>query len=209
VRRPRFDQAAGQALEQAVRDLEKNTAAEVVIVVRGLSGNYRHADYLFGALVAFVGLVFILFSPFEIHVYWVPLDVIGLFVAGAFVCSRGSLLRRLLTTEAFRADAVRTAAVAQFYDAGVANTHDETGLLVYLSLLERRLEVVADHGILRAVPPLKWNHAVFDLKQVALDPQPEKLIEAIGVLGGLLAECLPATREHRHELSDSPRIELK
>ena len=81
--------------------------------------------------------------------------------------------------------------------------------LVYLSLLERRLEVVADHGILRAVPPLKWNHAVFDLKQVALDPRPEELIKAIRVLGCLLAECLPATHEHRNELSDSPRIELK
>jgi putative membrane protein len=209
VRRPRFDQAAGQALAQAVRDLEKNTAAEVVIVVRGLSGTYRHADYLFGALVALVGLVFVLFSPFDIHVYWVPFDVIGLFVAGAFVCSRGSFLRRLLTTETFRAQAVRTSAAALFYDAGIANTHAETGLLVYLSLLERRLEVVADHGILRAVPPLKWNHAVFDVKRVALDPQPEKLIEAMRVLGCLLAESLPASREHRHELSDSPRIELK
>jgi putative membrane protein len=209
VRRPRFDQAAGKALEQAVRDLEKNTTAEVVVVVRGLSGTYRHADYLFGALVALVGLVFILFSPFDIHVYWVPFDVIGLFVVGAFVCSRGSLLRRLLTTETFRADAVRTGAAALFYDAGIANTHAETGLLVYLSLLERRLEVVADHGILRAVPPLKWNHAVFDLKQVALDPRPEKLIKATRVLGCLLAECLPASREHRHELSNSPRIELK
>jgi putative membrane protein len=209
VRRPRFDQAAGLALEQAVRDLEKNTAAEVVIVVRGLSGTYRHADYLFGAVVALVGLVFILFSPFDIHVYWVPIDVILLFVAGAFICSRGSLLRRLLTTETFRTDAVRTGAAALFYDAGIANTHAETGLLVYLSLLERRLEVVADHGILRAVPPLKWNHAVFDLKQVALDPRPEPQINAMRVLGCLLAECLPATHDCRHELSDSPRIELK
>jgi cytochrome c peroxidase len=33
VRRPKFDETAGQALEQAVRDLEKNTAAEVVIMV--------------------------------------------------------------------------------------------------------------------------------------------------------------------------------
>ena len=209
MRRPRFDQAAGQALAQVVRDLEKNTAAEIVIAVRGRSGMYRHADYLFGALVALAGLVFILFSPFVIHVYWIPFEVIGLFVAGAFVCSRGSLLRRLLTTETFRAKAVRTGAAALFYDAGIANTHAETGLLVYLSLLERRLEVIADHGILRVMPPLKWNHAVFELRQVALDPQPEKLVKAVRELGCLLAECLPATREHPHELSDSPRIELQ
>ncbi len=208
VRCSRFDQAAGQAIAEAVRDLEKNTAAEIVIVVRGLSGSYRHADYLFGSLVALAGLVFILLAPFDIHVYWVPFDVIGLYVAGAFVCSRGSLLRRLLTTETFRARAVRTGAAALFYDAGIANTHAETGLLIYLSLLERRLEVIADRGILSTVPPLKWNHAVFELKQVALDPQPETLIEALRALGSLLAQWLPATREHPHEISDSPRIEL-
>ena len=194
---------------QAVRDLEKHTAAEIVVAVRGRSGTYRHADYLCGALVAWAGLVFVLFSPVEIDVYWVPFEVSGLFVGGAFVCLRGSFLRRLLTTETYRASAVRTGAAALFYDAGIANTHAETGLLVYLSLLERRLEVIADHGILRAVPPLKWNHAVFELKQVALDPQPERLINAVRELGCLLADSLPATREHPHELSDVPRIELK
>jgi len=209
VSRTKFDQAASRALAQAIRDIEKGTDAEIVIVVRGRSGSYHHADYLFGALVAFLGLLFVLFSPFDFHTYWVPFDVIALFVAGAFVSSRSDLIRRMLTTEKFRANAARTGAAAMFSEAGIANTHAENGMLIYLSLLERRLEVIADRGILKAVPPLQWNHSVFELKKIARKPEPEKLIKAVRDLGSLLAEHLPATGENPNELADGPRIELK
>jgi putative membrane protein len=209
VSRIKFDQAASEALAQAVRDIEENSDAEIVIVVRGRSGTYRHADYLCGAIVAFVGLVFVLFSPFEFHTYWVPIDVLILFIAGAFVSSRTDFIRRVLTGKDFRAKAVRTGAAAMFYEAGIANTSAENGLLIYLSLLERRLEVIADRGILKAVPALKWNNSVFELKRIGKNPEPENLVKAIGDLGALLSEHMPATGENPNELPDGPRIELK
>jgi len=205
----KFDSTAGEALAQTIREIEKSTDAEIVIVVRGRSGTYRHADYLFGAVVAFVGLLFVLFSPFNFHVFWIPFDVVGLFVVGAFVSSRSDLIRRSLTTRKFRASAARTGAASMFYEAGIANTLAENGLLIYLSLLERRLDMIADRGILKAVPPLKWNNAVFELKKIARQPDPESLIKAARDLGSLLAEHLPATGENPNELADGPRIELK
>jgi putative membrane protein len=209
VSRTKFDQAAGESLAQAVRDIEKNTDAELVIVVRGRSGTYRHADYLCGAIVALMGLVFVLFSPFEFHTYWVPIDVLLLFIAGAFVCSRTDVLRRALTAKKFRAQAARAGAAAMFYEAGIANTSAENGLLIYLSLLERRLEVIADRGILKAVPALKWNNAVFEIKRIGRKPEPDSLVKAMRNLGDLLAEHMPATGENPNELPDGPRIELK
>src|SRR5216684_962609 len=205
----KFDQAACEALAQQVREIESNTDAEIVIVVRARSGPYRHADYLFGAVLAFAGLLFVLLSPFDFHTYWVPLDVALLFVLGAFVSSRSNLIRRLLTTKKFRAQAARTGAAAMFYEAGIANTHAENGLLIYLSLLERRLEVFADRGVLKAVPPLKWNNAVYELKKIARQPDPETLVKALRDVGNLLAEHLPPTGENPNELPDMPRFELK
>src|SRR5437588_2084747 len=205
----KYDQAASENIAAAVRDIEKATDAEVVIVVRGRSGSYRHADYLFGALFGFIGLLFVLFSPFDFHTYWVPFDVALLFVVGAFVSSRSDVIRRLLTTNNFRTKAARAGAAAMFYEAGIANTHAENGLLIYLSLLERKMEVIADRGILKAVPPLKWNHSVFELKEVAQKCEPEDLINALRNLGAVLAEHLPATGENPNELTDGPRIELK
>ncbi len=205
----KFDQAACEALAQQVREIESNTDAEIVIVVRARSGPYRHVDYLFGALLAFAGLLFVLLSPFDFHTYWVPLDVALLFVIGAFVSSRTNLIRRLLTTKNFRAHAARTGAAAMFYEAGIANTHEENGLLIYLSLLEQRLEVLADRGILTSVPALEWNHALFELKQAGRRASPDSLVKALQDLGALLAKHKPATGENPNELPDMPRFELK
>ena len=205
----KFDQAACEALAQQVREIESNTDAEIVIVVRARSGPYRHADFLCGALLAFAGLLFVLLSPFDFHTYWVPLDVALLFVLGAFVSSRSNLLRRLLTTKKFRARAARTGAAAMFYEAGIANTHAENGLLIYLSLLERRLEVFADRGILTSVPALEWNHALFELNQAGRRAEPGSLTKALQDLGVLLAKHKPATGENPNELPDMPRFELK
>jgi putative membrane protein len=209
VSRTKFDQAAGEALAQAVRDIEKDSDAEIVIVVRGRSGSYRHADYLCGAIVALAALTFVLFSPFDFHTYWVPVDVVAAFMAGAYVAGRTNFIRRALSTKKFRAQAARTGAAAMFYEAGIANTSAENGLLIYLSLLERRLEVIADRGILKTVPALKWNNSVFELKRVGRKPGPEELVKAIRSVGSLLAEHMPATGENPNELPDGPRIELK
>jgi putative membrane protein len=204
-----FDDSMREALTACVREIERTTDAELVLVVRARSGSYRHADYLFGALLAFMGLVFLLFSPVEFHPYWVVIDVALLFVFGAFVSSRSNALRRLFTLKKARAASVRTHAAAMFYEAGIANTDAETGILIYLSLLERRLEVIADRSVLKAVPALEWNEQRFELHQQGRNPDPTTLMESLKTLGALLAEYLPATGENPNELADLPRFELE
>ncbi|HEX8845367.1 MAG TPA: hypothetical protein VF791_12020 [Pyrinomonadaceae bacterium] len=209
MRHPRFDQSSCDQLARVVREIETQTDAEIVIVVRARSGYYNHADYLWGFIVSFVGLLFLLFAPFDFNHYWVAIDVLLLFVLGAYVSSRSNTLRRLLTTKDFRAEAVRQGAAAMFYEAGIANTEAEMGVLIYLSLLERRLELIADRGVLKAAPPLEWNERVYELHRAGRVPQLESLSRAIREMGALLAECLPPTGENPNELPDMPRFDLK
>jgi len=204
-----FDQAACETLAECVKEVETSTDAELVIVVRARSGHYAHADYLLGALLAFAVLLFLLFSPFTFHQYWVPIDVVLTFVVGAFVSSRSNFLRRLLSRKKFRSAAVRTAAAAMFYEAGVANTNSEMGVLIYLSLLERQLELIADRGVLKCVPAQEWNRELFELHEVGKKPQPAGFLAAIRRFGKLLATHLPPTGENPNELPDMPRFDLK
>jgi putative membrane protein len=104
---------------------------------------------------------------------------------------------------------VREGAAAMFYEAGIANTEAEMGVLIYLSLLERRLELIADRGVLKAAPPLEWNERVYELHRAGRIPQLDTLREKIRELGALLAECLPPTGENPNELPDMPRFDLK
>jgi putative membrane protein len=206
--RSRLDQTACETLGTCVAEIEKFTAAELVIVVRARSGHYSHADYLCGAILAFLGLLFLLFSPVEFSQYWVVIDVVLLFVLGAFLSAKTEAIRRLLSTKDFRKGAARTGAAAMFYEAGIANTSAEMGVLVYISLFERRVELIADRGVLQAVPAQEWNECLFELHQAGREPELEGLRKALRLLGALLAAYLPVTDDNPNELPDTPRIEL-
>jgi putative membrane protein len=204
----RFDENARKALTACVKEIETRTDAELVLVIRARSDSYRHANYLFGALLAFVGLVFIIFSPYTFHPNWVLIEVVLFFVLGAFVSSRSNSLRRLLTSKKSQAHKVRTSAAAMFYEAGIANTRMETGILIYVSLLERRLELLADRGVLKAVPALQWNEELFELHEAARLSNAKLLETALHNLSKLLALHLPATGDNPNELADAPCFEL-
>ncbi len=207
--RPKFDQAACDTIGGCVHEIEKSTDAELVIVVRARSGRYTNADYLFGALLAFTGLLFLLFSPYEFHQVWVAIEVPLLFLLGSFLSSRTNFIRRLLTSSKTRASNVRTGAAAMFYEAGIANTDREMGVLIYLSLFERKLELIADRGVLKAVPSLEWNEMQFELHQVGTMPDVESFTVALRRFGAMLSQHLPATGENPDELPNLPRFELK
>jgi putative membrane protein len=205
----KFDNGVRDELAQTIRAIECDCSAEMVIVVRARSGSYRRADYLFGAILALAALIFSLYSPEPFALYWIALDPVIFFLLGMFICSRSNLLRRLFTTKKARKDAARLHAAAMFYEAGIANTEAETGLLVYLSLLERRLELIADRGILKAVPPVEWNGALSELHRVGRDPDPDAFFAGLKRLGGVLAHCLPPGEENPNELSDQPYFDLR
>jgi putative membrane protein len=207
--RTKFDDASRVALTECVKQIETTTDAELVLVVRARSGSYRQADYLFASSLAFVTLLFLIFAPIDFHQYWVPIDVALVFVIAAFVSSRSNIIRRLLTSEKFRRNLARSGAAAMFYEAGIANTHAEMGVLIYVSILERQLELIADRGVLKGVNALEWNQALSELRAAGRLPQPESLQPAIEKLGALLAKHLPATGENANELPDAPRFELK
>jgi putative membrane protein len=202
-----FSDAYYAALTEAVAQAEEHTSAEIVVAVRPWSGNYRDVDYLAGALAAWVGLVGILFVPWTVHAHAVPLEVLALFVAGAWV-SPWTPWRRWLTTPRRRLHQVKTEARAAFFHEGVLHTRERTGLLVYWSLLERQVEVLADVGVLAAVPAGEWNAQVFRFKQIKRAAVPAPVfLEDLRALGQTLARHLPAGADNPDELPNRVRVQ--
>jgi putative membrane protein len=205
----KFDKTIREELGQTIKAIECDCSAELIVAVRARSGSYRSADLIFGAILALLALIFTLYAPYTFAEHWAAIDAVLFFLIGTFLCSRGNFLRRLFTTKKFQKDAVRVHAAAMFYEAGIANTEAETGVLVYLSLLERRLELIADRGILKAVPPIEWNGALAELHRVGRQPDPDEFIAALKRLGTVFAQCLPPAEENPNELPDLPYFDLK
>jgi putative membrane protein len=203
----KLDPAVAASLGERIRAVETASSAEVVVEIRAYSGSYAHAEARFAALAAFVTLLIVLFSPLDFDPIWVPPVVLGAYITGVLLARLSDLIRRAMTTRRDRERRVRMAAAATFVERGVTNTSRETGLLVFLSVFERRMELIADRGILDAVPVLEWNQLLEKTRQRAADT--ETLLEVLRELEPLLTRYVPVRAGDRDELSNEVRFVKK
>ena len=117
-----------------------------------------------------------------------------LFVAVLAIASLAPV-RRLLTPGRLKHAQVHARAMEQFAHRLHA-TRAATGVLIFASLAERRVEIVADEAIHAKVTPQTWDRAV----QAALGPiragdAAAGLIAAIEICGTVLAEHCPSDGE--------------
>lgn len=147
-----LDDEARSAFARAIETVERTTAIEVVVAVRRRSAGYLHANVLVGAAVALAGLAAMLFASYPFSLLAILIDpvVVGV-VAGALVHWLPGV-KRVLTPTAIRRRHVIAAARATFVERGVHNTLDRSGMLVYISWLEQRVELVVDSGLDHALP---------------------------------------------------------
>lgn len=192
------------AIAEAVRELERCSCAEVVVEIRARSGSYAHADARFASLLALVALLVLLFSPWPFQPAWVAIDVAAAWFAGIFAARRSDAARRLMTSAREREMQVRLVAASVFHDRGVAHTSEETGVLVYLSMMEGRLELLADRGVLESVPVLEWNRIAAEARQ--RHATPETLAHVVRAITPLLARHMPVREGDVDELCNVPRI---
>jgi putative membrane protein len=112
-------------------------------------------------------------------------------------------VRMALTPRATKTRRVRRRAVELFRAGTEKRTKGRTGILLYLSLLERRAEIVADEAIHSKVEPDVWGEAMAVLiEQVKAGRTGEGMALAVEKIGVVLAKCLPPTLDNPNELPD-------
>ncbi len=196
-----FSQAARARVGEAVADAEKSTSAEFVVVVRHRSATWREVDLAVGAAVAFGVLLLLLFHPRPIAVEVMPVDVALSFAGAAVLCAGVRPLKRALLPRKRVAEQVRTAARAAFVDQGVSRTRKRTGVLVYVSTFERRVELVADVGVDAKLLEAQAR-ALAD--SVERGPELDAFLAGVRALGPALAGALPHGEDDVNELPDAP-----
>jgi putative membrane protein len=198
-----YEDRAKHEAKAAVESIEAQTSAEIVVCLRGASDNYREADYLFGFVLSLGALVGMLFVDRSFGLLSFPAGVLAAFLLGAAASANVAQIRRLLVFPSRKAAAVRLAARAAFVDQGVSRTHGRTGILVYISMFERRIEVLPDVGIAAAGLGPDWKAAVDTLER-SLRPSPDvpRFLAAMRALGPALAHRLPRAADDVNELPD-------
>jgi putative membrane protein len=196
------DEEARKRVTATIGAIEEQTAAEIVVTVRPRSGSYRAADFLSGFVGAEVALVLILFLPQEFWLETIPADVLVGFVVGALACALVPGVRRVLTPRRTREAQVLEAARAAFVAQRIMGTKTRAGILVYVSLLERHVEVVPDVGVDTGALGAAWTDAVAGLRAAMRPPGVDAFVTALARLAPPLARALPHRDDDVNELPD-------
>lgn len=194
-----------QRVQDAVGRIEADSDAEIVVVVARASGSYADVDLAFGGLLGLLSLAFMLYSPWVFSHAFILVDVLLFTLLGWWLSRRG--LRRMLTSAQRRRKQVEAAAKAAFVDFAVHATRGRTGVLIYLSQLERTGVVLTDHGIDGRVPRAVFTELRLGLEApVSYPALEEALFSGLELLAQRLPAHLPATGDNPDEIPNAPRM---
>ena len=98
---------------------------------------------------------------------------------------------------------MRERALAAFYQKGLYRTKDQTGILIFISLLERKVWILGDRGINEKIEPGHWQSLAGELARgIRVGRGGEALCRVIAGCGSELARHFPRRRDDRNELTD-------
>jgi len=201
-----FAKRAKESMTEAIREVESKTSAELVVLVRWESGVYRDTDYLVGFALAILTLMALLYLPHEFPLWVFALDVPISFGIGSLLSMTINPIRRAATKRKRMEDAVRRAAHAEFFEHGISKTSGRSGVLVYLSAFERRVQVVPDIGIDVEALGTPWKTALDALSSCANEGDVAGFVKTLKSFGPILGDVYPRRADDRDELGDEPDV---
>ncbi|MBC6981089.1 TPM domain-containing protein [Caulobacter sp. 17J80-11] len=213
-------------VDAAIAEAEANTSGEIICVIAREVSDYREVPLAWAAVAALLAPLALV--PFGFDLGWLrgldggwtaahlsatdaavgaALTAYALVQAAVFVLVLliASLppVRRFLTPRSLKRQRVHKAAMEQFLAKGMHLTAGRTGVLIFASMADHHVEIVADEGIHAKVGAEHWGDAVAALvRQVKAGRPADGFVEAIGMCGKVLAEHFPPGAENPNELPD-------
>jgi putative membrane protein len=198
-----FSAEEQERIRQAVIDAERGTAGEIVPMLVTASGRYAEVEIT--GLV--IGLLIGTLAELILHDPWASIHsqllwpLVGAML-GFIACSLPPIKRWMLSKDQV-AEAVHLRSLAAFTAHGLHYTREHTGILILASLLEHRVEVLADKGINEKVPAGTWDEVVQILSNGLKSGYAfDAFCKAIERCGEILAQHFPRPPDDQDELAN-------
>ena len=198
-----------QKIREAVREAEKRTSGEILPLVVSTSYDYPVADMIAGlvfGLPAALALDYFLAGRLWLndphHLFFLGL-LAFCFLFFHQICGRIPPVKRWFISQREMAEEVEEAAAIQFLEEGLHTTRDGTGVLIFISVFERRVRVLADHGISEKIPREQWDRIVHIITDgIKQGNQAEGVRMAVREAGQMLETHFPVRTDDTNELAD-------
>ena len=190
-----------ERISAAITAAERKTSGEIVAVVADQSSRYQHIPFMWAALLALI-----IPWPF-IHFTWMPVQMIFLIqllvFLGLLALAWHPRVRISLVPKSILNANTRRRASEQFLAQNLHTTEGRTGVLLFVSLAEKRVEIIADSGIDALVPKGTWQKIVDQLTtEIGAGRAVDGFEHAIKQIGDQLAAHFPPGDADPNELPD-------
>ena len=194
-----FSTAQEQRVSAAITQAERDTSGEIVVVVAARSDGYLYVAPLVGALVSLlVPWPLIYFTHYHIATIYLAQLAVFLILTAALLPLK---VRTALVPGHVKRLHAHRRAVEQFLAQNLHTTTGQTGVLIFVSVAEHYVEILADTAIDARVPRGTWKKIVDDLAAAIGKRQPtDGLVAAIAAVGAHLAKHFPPDARDTNEL---------
>ncbi len=188
-------------ISAAIREAESHTAGEIFCVIARHSSEYRLVPVAWAATIAmFTPLPFLALTNWSAPVVYL-LQILSFLIATIVLSNLK--MRFHIVPRGAKHDRAHAEAMRQFFAQGIDKTEHRTGVLIFASVAERYVEVVADAEINNKVSSSVWDDAVRALVAAIAAGQPgDGFVAAIQQCGAVLAAHFPPGALKRDELPD-------
>jgi putative membrane protein len=196
-----FSQADNDRISATIREVEGTTAGEIAVMVVDQSDTYPEGRIMTGILLGAL-MALIVTDWFFDDSLWVFAPVTAILAALIGWVSRllPGLLRFFISVSRLEAK-VQERAVRAFYENGLYNTRDDTGVLFFISLFEHKVWVLADEGIYKKISQDDLQEYAVNIAQsIKNGTAAEALCREIRNIGKVLAEHFPIKPDDENEL---------
>jgi len=217
----RLNEAERDRVSAAISAAEGTTAGEILVAVTDTSDPYHDVALHWAVLVLIAVLAWAAAWPSALQRWWGTLFgdwgaepslrqlLTFLMVLAVFKFTVALLilkyrpLRLALTPGQTKTRRVRRRAVSIFKSGAERRTTGRTGILIYLSMAERRAEIIGDEAITSVTTPETWGEAMHALlTDVREGRVADGMVAAIEQIGVVLAEHFPRAPDDRNEIPD-------
>ena len=204
----------------AIASAEAGTSGEILAVTAEQSDPYHDVGLHYAIAVLFLVLAVFAVKPEWLSWWWDRLVgwttsptlgelltlLLGIallkFLAILFIM-KWMPLRLALTPGPTKTRRVRRRAIILFKTAAERRTAGRTGILIYLSMAERRAEIIGDEAITARTDPDTWAKAMTAMLTEVRSGRPaEGVCAAIEHVGRILAADFPRSPKDKNEIPD-------
>jgi putative membrane protein len=198
-----FTEEEKKQIKETTQDVESRTIGEMAVMVVDSSDQYIEAEAMGGALIGSLLSLIVTISYFHSSIWsYIPLSFL-FFFPGRFIFKKMPILKTAFIGIKRKEDTVRLRAVRAFYEKGLYKTKKNTGVLFFLSLLEKKVWVLADKGIYEKIEQETLNKFARIVSQGIKDGRAcDALCESMKKAGELLSRYFPITPDDIDELPD-------